>query len=98
MDRVAVFVDAGYLFAQGAKALCGQKLERRFVSLDYQVAARQLTAFAEDVSGLPLLRICWYDGTSIGPTPQHAHEKRTARDSFLDALEKRIAMPAAQPD
>jgi len=71
MDRVAVFVDAGYLFAQGAKALCGQKLERRFVSLDYQAAARQLTAFAEEVSGLPLLRIYWYDGTSIGPTPQH---------------------------
>ena len=71
MDRVAVFVDAGYLFAQGAKELCGQKLERRFVSLDYQAAAKQLTEFAEEVSGLPLLRIYWYDGTSIGPTPQH---------------------------
>ena len=71
MDRVAVFVDAGYLFAQGAKALCGRKLERRFVSLDYQAAAEQLTEFAEEVSGLPLLRIYWYDGTSTGPTPQH---------------------------
>lgn len=71
MDRVAVFVDAGYLFAQGAKELCGRKLERRFISLDYQAAAKQLTEFAEQVSGLPLLRIYWYDGTSIGPTPQH---------------------------
>ena len=71
MDRVAVFVDAGYLFAQGAKEICGRKLERRFVLLDYQAAAKQLTAFAEGVSGLPLLRIYWYDGTSIGPTPQH---------------------------
>ena len=71
MDQVAVFVDAGYLFAQGAKEICGQKLERRFVSLDYQAAAKQLTEFAEEVSGLPLLRIYWYDGTSIGPTPQH---------------------------
>ena len=71
MDRVAVFVDAGYLFAQGAKALCGQKLERRFMSLDYQAAAKQLTEFSAEVSGLPLLRIYWYDGTSVGPTPQH---------------------------
>ena len=28
MDRVAVFVDAGYLFAQGSVALAGQKLPR----------------------------------------------------------------------
>ena len=28
MDRVAVFVDAGYLFAQGSVALGGQKLPR----------------------------------------------------------------------
>ena len=56
MDQVAVYVDAGYLFAlfaQGAKEICGQKLERRFVSLDYQAAAKQLTEFAEEVSGLP---------------------------------------------
>ena len=71
VDRVAVFVDAGYLFAQGSKALCGQKLERRYVSLDHQVAIDRLTEFAEATSKLPLLRIYWYDGTSTGPTPQH---------------------------
>lgn len=71
MDRVAVFVDAGYLFAQGAKELCGQKLERRFISLDYQAVVNLLTELAEEVSRLPLLRIYWYDGTSTGPTPQH---------------------------
>lgn len=71
MDRVAVFVDAGYLFAQGAKELCGQKLERRFVALDYEAAVEKLTDLAEQVSRLPLLRIYWYDGTSTGPTSQH---------------------------
>lgn len=71
VDRVAVFVDAGYLFAQGSKELCGQKLERRWISLDHQAAVDRLTEFAEAVSGLPLLRIYWYDGTSTGPTPQH---------------------------
>lgn len=71
MDRVAVFVDAGYLFAQGSKELCGQKLERRCISLDHQAAVDRLTKFAEAASGFPLLRIYWYDGTSTGPTPQH---------------------------
>ena len=71
MDRVAVFVDAGYLFAQGAKALCGRKLERRLVSIDHQGAIDSLTNLAEEATGLPLLRIYWYDGTSTGPTPQH---------------------------
>ena len=53
VDRVAVFVDAGYLFAQGSKELCGQKLERRRISLDHQAAVDRLTEFAEAVSELP---------------------------------------------
>ena len=32
--RVAVFVDAGYLYAQGSKAVAGQKLVRAQVALD----------------------------------------------------------------
>lgn len=71
MDRVAVFVDAGYLFAQGSKELCGQRLVRGDVSLDYQAAIAALKDFAEEVSGVPLLRIYWYDGTSGGPSSQH---------------------------
>ena len=71
MDRVAVFVDAGYLFAQGSKELCGTKLSRRNIGLDHQAAIAALKCFAEEVSKLPLLRIYWYDGTSQGPTPQH---------------------------
>ena len=71
MDRVAVFVDAGYLFAQGSLELCGRKLERRHVSLDHRALIDALKEFAERTSGLPLLRIYWYDGTSQGPTSQH---------------------------
>lgn len=71
MDRVAVFVDAGYLFAQGSAELCGAKLTRGQVTLDPGAVAAALTAFAEDVTKLSLLRIYWYDGTSHGPTPQH---------------------------
>ena len=71
MDRVAVFVDAGYLFAQGSKELCGIKLTRANIRLDHQVLIATLKDFAQSLSGLPLLRIYWYDGTSQGPTPQH---------------------------
>ena len=71
MDRVAVFVDAGYLFAQGSKELCGAKLPRGSIGLDHTVLIATLTEFAERLSGLPLLRIYWYDGTSQGPSAQH---------------------------
>ena len=71
MDRVAVFVDAGYLFAQGSKELCGTRLTRANIRLDHQVLIATLKDFAQSLSGLPLLRIYWYDGTSQGPTPQH---------------------------
>ena len=71
MDRVAVFVDAGYLFAQGSKELCGTKLTRANIRLDHEVLIATLKDIAQSLSGLPLLRIYWYDGTSQGPTPQH---------------------------
>lgn len=71
MDRVAVFVDAGYLFVQGSAELCGAKLTRGQVTLDPGAVAAALKAFAEDVTRLSLLRIYWYDGASHGPTQQH---------------------------
>lgn len=71
MNRVAVFVDAGYLFAQGSALLTGQKKQRGDVRLDVASVLSALTELAERVSGVPLLRIYWYDGTSIGPTTQH---------------------------
>ena len=71
MERVAVFVDAGYLFAQGSIQLCGAKLTRGELTLDHNAVTAKLKTFAEAISELPLLRIYWYDGTSQGPTSQH---------------------------
>ena len=71
MQRVAVFVDAGYLFAQGAIEMFGEKLKRGEMILDHGAIATKLKEFAETRSSLNLLRIYWYDGTSQGPTPQH---------------------------
>ncbi len=71
MDRVAVFVDAGYLFAQGSVALAGQKLPRGRLLLNHEKAIDALANFATRVSGVDLLRVYWYDGTSTGPSSQH---------------------------
>ena len=71
MDRVAVFVDAGYLFAQGSKELCGVKVPRGSIGLDHTILRATLTEFAEWLACLPLLRICCYDGTSQRPSAEH---------------------------
>lgn len=68
---MAVFVDAGYVFAQGSALLAGKKLARSEIILDHGVAISTFGGFASRISGLPLLRIYWYDGTSTGPTAQH---------------------------
>ena len=46
MDRVAVLVDAGYLFAQGSIELCGKKLARGEIILDHDSVAAELKKFA----------------------------------------------------
>jgi hypothetical protein len=71
MDRVAVFVDAGYVFAQGSVLLDGRKRPRSEVTLDHETAIQVIADFATATAQVPLLRVYWYDGTSTGPTPQH---------------------------
>lgn len=52
MDRVAMFVDAGYLFAQGSIELCGANLTRRHIELDHLAvaAARNRRKVPSDVT------------------------------------------------
>ena len=71
MDRTAVFVDAGYVFASGARALTGDKLPRSQLHLDHEAVLSVLTGLAQELTGLPLLRIYWYDGASAGPNAAH---------------------------
>jgi len=70
MDRTAVFVDAGYLFAEGARLITGEKLARGELHLDYDAVLGLLADLARAITGLPLLRLYWYDGATAGPTPQ----------------------------
>ena len=69
MDRTAIFVDAGYLFASGSKLVANEKLSRGELQVDYDVALALLERLATELTGLPLLRIYWYDGATSGPSP-----------------------------
>jgi len=69
LDRSAIFVDAGYLFASGAKLLTGERRSRSKLHLEHDSVLELLTRLAGELSGLPLLRIYWYDGASAAPNP-----------------------------
>ncbi len=59
----AIFVDAGYLYAQGSALLAGHKQPRTQIALDIEKALDHLKAFARQrAEGERLLRIYWYDG------------------------------------
>jgi uncharacterized LabA/DUF88 family protein len=71
LDRTAVFVDAGYVFASGSRALTGEKLSRSQLHLDHEGVLKLLTSLVAELTGLPLLRVYWYDGATIGPNAAH---------------------------
>lgn len=56
----AVYVDVGYLLAAAATRVTGSSL-RRGVQTDYATLITALATQAEADSGLPLLRVIWYD-------------------------------------
>lgn len=78
MDRCAVFVDAGYLFAQGTAALCGSKSRREYTTLKCSRVVAELAKLSEEASGAKLLRVYWYDGArqAAGLTQDHAELAR----------------------
>jgi uncharacterized LabA/DUF88 family protein len=73
MSRVAIFVDAGYLFAQGSAALTGEKRARSETKLNETAVLAELTAVAKaKCDGTRLLRTYWYDAPlGSGMSAQH---------------------------
>ena len=71
MNRIAVFVDAGYFYASASELLFGTPLRRGELRLANAEFAQYLGQIAETIGGCPLLRIYWYDGTNSGPTAAH---------------------------
>lgn len=70
MDRAAVFVDAGYLFAEGSRLVASEKLPRGELHLDHDAVLKLLAVQTRELTGLPLLRVYWYDGATTRPSPQ----------------------------
>ena len=72
MKRHAIFVDAGYVFAQGSVALLGKNSNRTQLQLDEAEFISQLKLLAlKQSDGVQLLRVYWYDGARNGPTLDH---------------------------
>ena len=71
MNRIAVFVDAGYFYASASELLFGAPLRRGELRLANAEFAHYLAQVAETIGGCPLLRIYWYDGASTGPNAAH---------------------------
>jgi hypothetical protein len=65
LDRCALFVDAGYVLAEGAQAVHGTR-NRESVSWDYAGLLKLLGGLSRDRTGLPLLRCYWYDTAAEG--------------------------------
>ena len=56
----ALYVDVGYLLASAATRTTGTSF-RNGIVVDYGALIRGLIAQVEEDSGLPLLRVNWYD-------------------------------------
>jgi uncharacterized LabA/DUF88 family protein len=69
MDRCAIFVDAGYLYAEGGELCCGTK-SRQQLQLDASQVVELLATMASNACGLPVLRTYWYDGARDGVPTQ----------------------------
>lgn len=80
MYQIAVFVDAGYLYAQGSALLNGSKVSRQNIRLNVPLLLSDLTKAAIEVDGnARLLRIYWYDGLARGGMP--SVDQRALTDS-----------------
>jgi len=65
LDRCALFVDASYALADGARAVHGTR-NRDSVSWDYAGLLKLLGSMSRDCTGLTLLRCYWYDTSPDG--------------------------------
>ncbi|MEU5388454.1 MULTISPECIES: NYN domain-containing protein [Kitasatospora] len=71
MDRCVVLVDAGYLLGAAASLLAGEPGRAR-IAVDHPVLIAALRERAEAETGLPLLRIYWFDAAvDRRPAPEH---------------------------
>ena len=71
LDRFAIFIDAGYLYAEGGKLSSGTG-DRLRLRLDFTQTVSALVEKGRNHSGVSYLRTYWYDAaTDANPTPSH---------------------------
>jgi uncharacterized LabA/DUF88 family protein len=71
VDRCVVLVDAGYLLGAAASLLAGESSRSR-ITVEHGGLIGQLRERAEAETGLPLLRIYWFDAApDRRPMPEH---------------------------
>ncbi len=74
-SHCAVYVDVGYLLASAATRVTGTSL-RSGVEVDHAELIEAIMAQAVESSGLPVLRVNWYDsGGGRGGTPDRVQEQ-----------------------
>jgi uncharacterized LabA/DUF88 family protein len=92
MDRCAVLVDAGYVLAAAANVVSGDP-GRPGIEVDYPGLVSALTERAAAETGLPVLRVYWYDAAPAnGPT----REQRLLR--VLDGVKLRLGKLVRRDD
>lgn len=64
-SNCALYVDAGYLLASAATRVTGTSL-RNGIHVEFQALVKALVDHAENASGLPMLRVHWYDSAQDG--------------------------------
>ena len=72
-SHCALYVDAGYLLAASATRITGTSL-RSSIEADHERLIDALIAHATERSGLPLLRVHWYDAARDG-VPDDSQQK-----------------------
>jgi uncharacterized LabA/DUF88 family protein len=65
MDRCAVFVDAGYVYAAGGQLCCGTR-SRKELKLEPKPLLELLAKEAAAATSMPVLRTYWYDAARDG--------------------------------
>ena len=78
--QVAVFVDAGYLFALGSIAIAGQTSKRERIGIKSDVFLNEIKGLARQLTGAkPLLRVYWYETSTSNRVlgTEHVHIGQT---------------------
>jgi uncharacterized LabA/DUF88 family protein len=89
VDRCALFVDAGYVLADGAMAVHGTR-HRESASWDYAGLLSFMGSIARERTGRPLLRCYWYEATVEG-------RRTSEHDSLADLPGLKLRLGRTRP-